>query len=113
MFSRPQHPLFSADKRMGAAPMLIHVGTRDDYETVDRPCDAFVATWPAAARERTTVRNLEDATHSFDSQTGSRQFFDEFAYGGRGGMVRVIASRKDAAEAREAVVRFFLANLKP
>ena len=111
--TRPQHPFFGADKAMGAAPMLIHVGTSDDYETTERPCDALVAMWPAAARERTTVRNLQGATHSFDSQMGSRTFFDEFAYGGRGGMVRVIGSRKDAAEAREAIVQFFLANLKP
>ena len=110
--SRSQHPFFGADRRMSAAPMLIHVGTRDDYETAERPCDGLVATWPAAARERTTVRNLEGATHSFDSPA-SRQFFDEFAYGGRGGMVRVDASRKHATEAREAIVRFFLANLKP
>jgi dienelactone hydrolase len=111
--SRPEHPFFGAEKRMSATPMLIHVGTRDDYETADRPCDAFVAMWPAAARERTTVRNLEDATHGFDSQIGSQQFFDGNAYGGRGGWVRVVASRKDAAEAREAIVRFFLTNLKP
>jgi dienelactone hydrolase len=110
---RPEHPFYGAYKRMSAAPMLIHVGTRDDYETVERPCDALVAMWPAAARERTTVRNLEDATHGFDSQTGPRQFFDEFAYGGRGGTVHVIPSPKHAAEAREAIVRFFLTNLKP
>ena len=110
--SDPDWFFFGADKKMSATPMLIHVGTRDDYETVERPCDALVATWPAAARERTTVRNLEDATHSFDSPR-SRQFFDETAFGGRGGMVRVIASTRDAAEAREAIVRFFLTNLKP
>jgi dienelactone hydrolase len=111
--SRPENRFFGVYKRMSPAPMLIHVGTRDDYETVERPCDAFVAMWPAAARERATVRNLEGATHSFDSQGGSRNFFDENAYGGRGGWVRVVASSKDAAEAREAIVRFFLANLKP
>jgi dienelactone hydrolase len=112
-FSRPTYSFFGADKGLGAAPMLIHVGTRDDYETTRRPCDALVATWPAAARERTTVRNLEGATHGFDSQSGSQQFFDEFARGGRGGMVSVVGSFKDATDAREAIVKFFLANLKP
>ena len=112
-FARPGYQFYGADKRMGTAPMLIHVGTRDDYETAERPCDALVATWPAAARERTTVRNLEGATHGFDSQSGSRPFFDENAHGGRGGMVNVVGSFRDAAEARDATVRFFLANLKP
>jgi len=111
-FSRPTYSFYGADKRMGATPMLIHIGTRDDYETAERPCDTLVATWPAPARERATVRNLEGATHGFDSQSGSRQFFDEYARGGRGGMVSVVASFKDGADAREAIVKFFLANLK-
>jgi uncharacterized protein len=102
----------NAHTRMSASPMLIHIGTQDHYEEGERPCDAFVATWPAAARERTTVRNVEGATHGFDSQTGSRQFYDEFAFAGRGGNVHVIASHKDAAEARQAVVTFFVEQLK-
>ena len=105
IFSSSASSFVGADKRMGAAPMLIHIGTRDDYEAAERPCDTLVATWPAAARERTVVRNLDGATHSFDSPY-SRQFFDESAYGGRGGTVRVIANSRDAAEARGAIVRF-------
>jgi len=112
VFARPEHLFFGAHKRMSATPMLIHVGTRDDYETGERPCDALVATWPEKAREHATVRNLDGATHSFDSQSGSRTFFDEFAYGGRGGMVRVVPSRSDATAARDAIVKFFLTNLK-
>jgi dienelactone hydrolase len=110
--ARPEYAFPNAHTRMSALPMLIHVGTRDDYEQGERPCDAFVATWPAAARERTTVRNVEGATHGFDSQVGSRQFYDEFAFAGRGGKVSVIASHKDAAEARQAIVTFFVEQLK-
>ena len=65
-----------------------------------------------AARERTIGRNVEGATHGFDSQAGSRRFHDEFAFAGRGGTVHVIASPKDAAEARQAVVAFFVEQLK-
>jgi dienelactone hydrolase len=109
----PQSPFYNAHTRMRAVPMLIHVGTRDDYEEGDRPCDALLAMWPAAAREHTTVRYIEGATHGFDSQKPARQFNDEFAHAGRGGMVSVIPSPKDAAEARQAVVKFFVENLNP
>jgi len=109
--SNAQHPFFGAYQRMSATPMLIHTGTRDDYEDGEKPCDRFVAMWPEAARSRATVRNVEGATHGFDSQLGDRKFFDEFARGGRGGMVNVYASPKDAAEARQAVVRFFVEHL--
>jgi dienelactone hydrolase len=107
-----KHNFYNAHTRMSASPMLIHIGTHDHYEDGERPCDAFVAMWPAAARERTIVRNVEGATHGFDSQAGSRRFHDEFAFAGRGGTVHVIASPKDAAEARQAVVTFFAEQLK-
>jgi dienelactone hydrolase len=110
--TNPKHPFYDAYTRMTATPMLIHVGTSDDYEQGERPCDALVAMWPTAARERTTVRYVEGATHSFDSQ-GSRQFYDEFARAGRGGTVSVQPSPEEAAKARKAIVTFFVNNLKP
>jgi dienelactone hydrolase len=110
--TNPKHPFYDAYTRMTATPMLIHVGTRDDYEQGERPCDALVAMWPTAARERTTVRYVAGATHSFDSQ-GSRQFYDEFARAGRGGTVSVQPSPEEAAKARKAIVTFFVNNLKP
>ena len=98
---------------MTSSPMLIQVGTQDDYENDEHACDAFVATWPAAARERTTVRYYEGATHGFDLQDRPRQFTDEFARGGRGGLVRMYPTPSDAAAARAALVTFFKEHLKP
>jgi hypothetical protein len=92
--------------------MLIYVGTLDDYEQGERPCDAMVAMWPAAAREHATVRNVEGATHGFDSQRPARRFYDELVHPS-GGMVRVNPSPKTAEEARQAIVRHFVKNLNP
>ena len=111
-FVNPQDPFYNAHTRMSAAPMLIYVGTLDDYEQGARPCDAMVAMWPAAARDRATVRNIEGATHGFDSRRPARRFYDELVHGG-GGMVRVVPSPKDADEARQAVVRHFVKHLNP
>ena len=74
----PLDPFYNAHTRMSAAPMLIYVGTRDDYERGERPCDALVAMWPAAAREHVTVRYVEGATHGFDSQRPARTFYTPF-----------------------------------
>ena len=93
--------------------MLIYVGTLDDYEQGSRPCDALVAMWPAAARENTTVRYVEGATHGFDSQTGTHKFYDQLVHAGQGGMVSVIPNPEAAAQARQEVVGFFVKNLKP
>jgi uncharacterized protein len=109
----PQRPFYNAHTRMSATPLLIFVGTRDDYEEGERPCDAFVAMWPAAAREQATVRYIEGATHGFDSQKPARQFYDQLVHAGSGGTVNVIPSPKDSAEARQEVVSFFVKNLNP
>jgi dienelactone hydrolase len=109
----PQHPYYNTHTRMSPTPMLIHVGTRDDLEEGERPCDKMVAMWPAAAREQVTVRYVQDATHGFDSQGPAFQYYDNLAHAGRGGMVSVTPSPKDAAEARHAVVSFFVKHLKP
>ena len=102
LLGNPKFPLYNAHTRRSATPMHIHVGTREDLERGERPCDAFVAMWPAAAREQVTVRNVEGATHAFDTQKIDREF-----------SVNVVPSPKDAAEARVAVVSFFVKHLKP
>ena len=109
----PDSAFFGAGRRMSATPMLIQVGTEDDYEDDAHACDALVASWPQGAREQTTVRYYEGATHGFDLQGRQRQFNDEYSHGGRGGMVRMFPSPRDAEEARMAVVAFFVKQLKP
>ena len=107
-----QHALYNAHMQMGTAPLLILVGTRDDYEDNERACDAFVAMLPPAAQQRTTLRYLEGATHGFDQEKPS-QFYDQMARARRGATIDVIPSPKDAAEAREVIVSFFVKNLNP
>ena len=107
-----QHALYNAHTRMGAAPLLILVGTRDDYEDTERACDKFVAMLPPPMQQRTTLRYFEGATHGFDQAT-PMQFYDQNARARRGAMINVVPSPKDAAEAREAVVSFFVKNLNP
>jgi dienelactone hydrolase len=67
--------------------------------------------WPKAAREHTTVRYIKGATHDFDSRSpqSAYRFYDDAAPG----MVSVVVSPKDADEARQAVVRFFVEHLNP
>ena len=111
----PERACYNAQTRMSASPMLINVGTNDDYEEGKRPCDALIAMWPAVAREQVTVHYIEGATHAFDYQKSARQlqFYDESSHAGRGGMVSLVPNPKDANETREAVVRFFVKHLNP
>ena len=113
MVKNPERACYNAQTRMSASPMLINVGTNDDYEEGKRPCDALIAMWPAAAREQVKVNYIEGATHAFDCQTPERRFYDSLSHAGRGGMVRLVPSPKDADATRKAVVSFFVEHLNP
>jgi len=109
----PERAYYNAQTRMSASPMLIHVGTGDDYEEGDHPCEALIAMWPPAARRQVTVCNVEGASHGFDTQKPAIRYFDPLSHNGRGGMVSVVPSPRDAARARQAVVSFFVEHLTP
>ena len=109
----PAHACCNAQARMSASPMLIHVGTEDDYEESAHSCDVLISMWPPAARELVTVKYIEGATHAFDYQKGGRSFYDGLSHGGRGGMVRLVPSPRDADEARKSIVSFFVKHLNP
>lgn len=110
MFGNPKGNFYEANKGMRAAPLLIYVGTRDDTEDGERPCDALVAMWPEAARQHAIVRNVEGASHGFDTRKPSAYTYlrprDKK-------IINVVPSPKDAAEARATVVGFFLKPLRP
>ena len=97
MLVNPKHAFYNAHTRMSGSPMLIQVGTRDDYEEGEHACDALVAMWPAAARAHTTVHYVEGATHDFDSLKSGGNHYAKFSHGGHGGMVSVVPSPKEAA----------------
>ena len=113
IFMNPRSAFYNAHTRMSGAAMLIQVGTRDDFEEGERTCDALVSMWPAAARDHTIVRYIEGATHDFDSQGLGKNFYARLSHAGHGGMVSVVPSPKDAAEARQTVVNFFVKHLNP
>lgn len=109
----PWRPFYNVQTGMSASPMLIHIGSKDDYEEGKQSCESLIAMWPAAARQQAAVRCVEGATHAFDSQTAATRYFDPLSHGGRGGMVSIVPSPGDAYETRIAVVGFFVKHLNP
>ena len=107
----PAHACYNAHARMSVSPMLIHVGTKDDYEESAHSCDVLISMWPPAARALVTVKYIEGATHAFDYQKGAKRFYDGLSHGGRGGMVGLVPSPKNADEARKSIVSFFVEQL--
>jgi uncharacterized protein len=108
----PERACYNAHTQMSASPMLIHVGTNDDYEEGRHPCDAFISMWPAAARQQVTVRYIEGATHAFDYQKSEVHFYDPASHAGRGGMVGIVPNPRNADETRKAIVDFFVKHLR-
>ena len=105
MLGRARVPLSA--KGPSGAPILLHVGSRDDYDN-EGDCAKLNAAFPTAPMR---VVILEGATHGFDGTTSST-FFDPLAKDGRGSNIQVFPSQKAAEQARENVVKFFRDTLR-
>lgn len=92
------------------APVLFLAGGKDDYDADGgAACRAFNQNLSAVKREVFELMIYPDATHKWDDQKWGRpySFYDEYAYKGEGGQVRIVPRRTVAKRSREAVVSFF------
>lgn len=87
------------------APVLIHVGTKDDYEISPTMCEQVKTDNP---KLNLTVFNYEGDTHGFDMQSDQvLNFFDPTGKGGKGAHITMRANRKSGELARTRTVDFF------
>ncbi len=112
MLVNPKLAFYNAHTRMSGSPMLIQVGTRDDYEEGEHTCDALVAMWPAAracAHERALCRGCNPRLRFAEAGEVLRQVRARRAWrdGQRGPKLQGCSS------ARQAVVNFFVKHLNP
>lgn len=84
------------------ATVLLHAGTKDDYEVDPMACQKVPAEYPSLPL---TVVMVEGATHGFDGRNAT--FTDRSAKNGRGAEIRVVANPQAAAKARADTVAFF------
>jgi dienelactone hydrolase len=93
------------------APMLLIVGTQDDYEDdVQRDCTKVVESY-AALGGRAELVLLEGATHAFDGVNPPPPTFMPFAKAGKGATVSMRYSSKDAEKSKALVVDLFTSTL--
>jgi len=105
ILGRARAPLSA--KGPSGAPILLHVGSRDDYD-YDGDCSKLNSAFPTAPLR---VVILDGATHGFDGLS-SMNFFDPMAKDGRGSNIQVAPSQKAAEQARENIVKFFKESLR-
>lgn len=92
-------------------PMLLVVGTQDDFEDdVQRDCTKVVESYGALGGRADLVL-LEGATHAFDGVSPPPPGFSPFARAGKGAMVTMRYSKKDAEKSRAAVLELFKSTL--
>lgn len=92
-------------------PLLLVVGTQDDYEDdVQRDCTKVVESY-AALGGRADLVLLEGATHAFDGASPPPPAFTPFAKAGKGAFVSMRYSSKDAEKSRALVVELFTSTL--
>jgi len=92
------------------APIMFLAGGRDDYDADGgAACRAFSQSLPAVKRDVLEMTIYPNATHKWDDQKWSQSysFYDEYAYKGEGGRVRIVPRRTVANLSRKAAVDFF------
>ena len=91
------------------APIQIHNGTRDDYDTTPNICESLKTTHPLMPLE---VLMYDDATHGFDSANSQAiQFYDPVAKNGKGGQVKLVGDEQAKNKARANVLGFLKRSL--
>jgi len=92
--------------------VLVFAGGEDDYDEPDT-CQKFIASLPEEARSHVSLKYYPKATHGWDSQERAKVFYDDSAWLGRGGRVRMTPDREVAEDSRRTAVEFFVRHLAP
>jgi dienelactone hydrolase len=100
-----------AGNPLTGAPILVEIGTKDDYDEGAGPCLALKGSLVPSEQALMDVVVYEGATHAWDRLQVPTQEFDPFAHLGTGGYVQVVPSVDQAYEAQMRVVRFFQKQL--
>ncbi len=95
---------------LSGRPILLQSGGKDDYEEPDS-CQRFLQWLPEEQRKSIDLRYYPSATHGWDSQRGSFNFFERLACKGRGCNVTVVADPSVAEQSSRAVVEHFSRHL--
>ena len=102
-----RNPNMPRSKRTDGDLVLV-VGTNDDYEIdAKADCPKVIAEWSTYGL-RGVLHLIEGATHAFDWPNPPPSSFSRFAKAGKGSMLTMIYSEKDALETETKVSEFFM-----
>ncbi len=84
------------------APVLIQIGSLDDYDEGGAPCENLAASFPEVS-----VRVYPNAHHAWDRLQPALTVQDPFSHLGAGGEVNIIPNPGKASQSTRAVVNLF------
>lgn len=88
-------------------PILIQVGSEDDYEDDPKSCKRFVRQLPNKIKKHIKVVTYRGAHHGWDRLEPALNVFDPFGYQGRGGLVDIAPNYFAAIKSKHKVNKFF------
>lgn len=88
------------------APLLIQVGSLDDYDEGGATCQNLVASLPIAQQENVQVKVYNHSHHAWDRLEAPVVVEDSFSHLGQGGEVDIAPNKYAAKKSRKKVLKF-------
>ncbi|MEK6266553.1 MAG: dienelactone hydrolase family protein [Clostridium sp.] len=103
-------PIYRFNTLKRNASLLIISGSDDKYDDPN-DCKNLVENMDYESQLRTRHIRLNGATHAFDLNKADSEFYDPFAYSGKGGLVPIKYNKHMAEKSLNAVIDFFKLSL--
>jgi dienelactone hydrolase len=94
------------------APIRILIGTEDDLDDGQEPCESLVRDLAPADKMHVSLRVFANATHAFDGLDGPSEIANAAAHRGKSGSQRVRPNPEAREAARADMANFFATALK-
>lgn len=101
----------NAGNPLTGAPILVQIGTKDDYDEGAGPCLALKASLAPSEQDVLQVEAYDGAYHAWDRLQVPVTANDPFSHLGAGGTVEIVPDVEQAYAAQSRIVRFFWRNL--
>lgn len=93
--------------KVGGEKRLLIISGKDDLYDSPQDCSDLLRSLPDSERNKTDILELDNATHAFDLKRSDSNFYDPYAFRGKGGSVPIRYNDNATKRSLNTVKKFF------